>query len=367
MNDRELDRMVARVSPISDERVALLELGAAEAELSDQVTATVRCGGTDIGTLRKRRLITRGGGAVAGLAAVAALLIALLVGNDATRPEFADAAVRVAEANSRLLLGEPGWSVERIAEFTADDGEISFVKGHERFEIHWVPAGTHREYLRDRASNATRSPVTVLGRRGVLFRYDALDIGDIATVLPPDGTSFVEIRGDVTSERRYRELLASLKHVDVQTWLAALPAFAVRPDERRQTVAEMLTGLPIPPGVRSELDHLRDDVTILDRYDLTAAVSGVVACGWLEHWATARAVDDAAAEREAVRAMSTARHWPLFSRLPDEQLAGYPAIVWGYADAMRDHRTAITDHRGVVDMTRQDWGSALGCRGVAGN
>jgi hypothetical protein len=74
----------------------------------------------------RRRLLARGVGGASAVAAAGALVVALLVGGGTSRLEFAEAAVKVAEANSRLLIGEPGWRVVRAAELTVDDGEMTF-------------------------------------------------------------------------------------------------------------------------------------------------------------------------------------------------------------------------------------------------
>jgi len=361
MNDCELDRLLQAASPATGDRVTTLDLEDAESELLEEILTSPAVDVSDLGAVRERRsrrhLMSRGAGAIAGVASAAVLLVALLVGGGTTRPDFADAAVRVAEANSRLLVGEPGWSVTRIAEFTVDDGEMTFSDGRHELDVHWIPARLYRGYLRDRAANAVRAPVTVLGRQGTLFRYPALGDPTLVVVLPPDDSNFVEIRGDVRSTERYRKLLASLTTTDVETWLAALPPSAVRPGDRERTVDELLAGVPIPPGIDPGLEAARDGVAVMSHYDLVALVSGTVACGWLDRWSAARERGDDATARKAVAAMSTARDWPLFATLSGGERAGYPSVLWDYADAMRDPAAARRERNVVIGFYR----SGLGC------
>jgi hypothetical protein len=78
-----------------------------------------------------------------GVAAVfvcAALLLfgSSLGGTGGGRPEFAAAAIRVAEANPRLLVTAPGWKIVRANEFEPDAGELIFSNGENH--VRGVPA-----------------------------------------------------------------------------------------------------------------------------------------------------------------------------------------------------------------------------------
>jgi hypothetical protein len=387
VNDRELDGLIRELSPVDDERVAALDLQRADIELMEDIVSSPSNEIVDIETervrrSRRRRLLTRGVGGASAVAAVGALVVALLVGGGTSRPEFAEAAVKVAEANSRLLIGEPGWRVVRAGEFTVDDGELTFgsdadaVDGKGELELHWYPARIYRAHVRDRAADATRTPVTVLGKPATRFGYPALGLTELVTVLPPDGDNFVEIRGDVGGAARYMELLASLEAVDVDTWLAALPTSTtvrprpdrragvadvstVQPGERPAVVDEMLAGVPIPAGL--DVDALRDDPAVMNRYDLGSLVAGAIACGWLDRWTAGRAAGDAAAVREAAAALRTSRGWPALREMPERT---FNSVVWDYADAV-EHPSAAK----ARNVSLRFYESGLGCphaRSVAG-
>ena len=158
-------------------------------------------------------------------------------GAGGSRPEFAAAAIRVAEANPRLLVTAPGWKIVRADEFEPDSGELTFSDGSRRFEIHWYPAPMYEEYLRrprHRQRARTRDPAR--------SRTTTVDYGreEYATMLSPQGSVFIEVRGQLGSRSAYDGILHSLKPVDVDTWLSAMPPSTVRPEARAEAVEQLL-------------------------------------------------------------------------------------------------------------------------------
>jgi hypothetical protein len=244
-------------------------------------------------------------------------------------PTFAEAAVKVAEANQRLLVTEPGWSVARADEFTPTDGEVNFSDGNHELDVRWYPASDYQLYLNDR-KDADPSPttVTVAGQEATLFRYQGTT--DFATILPPQGPNFVEVRGDLGSQEAYLKILQSLQSTDVDTWLSAMPPSVVKPSDRPTVVDQMLNGIPIPPGL--DLDKLRNENAVLDRYQLFADVTGTVACGWVDRWLSAKAAGDTARAEQAVRAMNTAPSWPILRQMAGQ--GGWGPVVVHYAHLM---------------------------------
>jgi hypothetical protein len=329
MNELDLVRSVA---PIGDEHVAALDLDGAELELMEEIMSTPAITASRPRTLRWRPVAL-----VAAVAAAAILAITLAPGGG-TRPEFAAAAVRVAEANARILVGESGWRIAAADEFTRDEGEVTFAHGSERFEVHWYPAALHRSYSQDRADAAAPADVTVLGRAAT--RYGR------ATILPPDDRSFTELRGDDMSVGRYLEVLRSLKTADVETWLAAMPPTVVKPGARAPLVDEMLRDVPVPDRV--DVNALRSG-GVHDTYQLTVDVMTPIACGWLDQWTAAKKSGDRAVAAEAERALQTARDWPAFRNLPRGQRDAWPSEVFRYADEMKSGRLG-------------DYRQSLGCR-----
>jgi hypothetical protein len=99
----------------------------------------------------------------------------------------------------------------------------------------------------------------------------------------------------------FRALVATLQPVDVETWLAAMPASVVKPEGRSKVVLE--PRFDIAPLLRARED------AVLDRYQLGAQVAGAVACAWLDQWVAVRREGDAGSLRQSVGALATSREW----------------------------------------------------------
>jgi hypothetical protein len=290
-----------------------------------------------------------------GLAAATVLIlvgVGSIGGGSGDQPTFAAAAIKVAEANPRLLVTEPGWSVTGADEFASQHGETMFSDGVHELELDWYPARFYKLYYRDRTEvDKTPTKITVLGQRGRTVQYGSSP--DYATMLPPQGKVFVEVRGDLGSRHAYLTAVRSLRSVDVNTWLSAMPPTVVRPSERAAAVDEMLNGIPLPSGF--DADQLRSGTATLDRYQLGARVTGEVACTWIKQWADARRTGDSAAAQQAVRAMSTAHTWPILREMASQ--GGWSQVLWRYAREMAD------GYHGLQRSSVQ----ALGCSPFHGN
>jgi hypothetical protein len=284
------------------------------------------------------------------------------VGGDRSpsHPEFASAAIRVAEANPRLLVTAPGWKVVRANEFEATSGDVTFGDGTHDIQLTWSPAKYYEGYYLDR-STVDPDPqfFDVLGQRARTVAYSD---HDFATMLPPQGKVFVEIRvgfgGGGLDEDTYRQVIESLRAVDVDTWLGAMPATVVRPVDRAGTVDEMLTDIPLPPGF--DIGSLRTEDAVLDRYQLGARVTGAVTCGWLDRWVAATRAGDAAGAREAVEALQTSHDWPILHEMTVE--GEWPTVVRGFADQLAEGRVGgvgrVDTH---LDEFTRSYSSAFGC------
>ena len=267
----------------------------------------------------------------------------------------ADAADVAAEANERILVDSDGWKVSRVDEFTVSDGEMTFSDGTHTIDLHWAPAAGYN----DRRSKHEQefgpgSSVKVLGESARMFPYGG---GEYETLLAPDGGTFVRIRGNVGGEAAYRALLADLKTVDVKTWLSAMPASAIQPNQQSDTVATMLKGLPLPAGFdRASIDAGEG---IRDRYQLGAAVAGAVACGWVSSWAQATENNDAAGVETAIAAMRTAGNWQVLKDMDAE--GAYPEAVREIAPAMAGEDTGnVFAAKGTDRLAAMQ--SLLGCK-----
>jgi len=281
---------------------------------------------------RRRRLALRLAGVAAGAAVVgAAALIGFDSPNGGERPEFAQGAIEVAEANPRLLVTEPGWSVTHANWISGPEhGSMIFSDGESELEATWTPAKDHRLFVNDRRHDAAESrEIAVSGRQGILFRYDGTDL---TTIFEPEGPVYLEVRGDLGSRERYLEVLRSLEPVDVETWLSALPPEVVQPGARASVVEEMLEGIPLPPGFDRERLEESGPANISDRYQLAAYVTQAAMCAWLDRWTEAKRAGDTAVEKEAVEAMLTSKDWPALREIQHD--GGWSQAVWEHADTV---------------------------------
>jgi hypothetical protein len=337
-----IDRLLEDANRVSDEQVESLRLDAGERELRDAIVATRRRR-----PLARRRLPWVAGAALAG---AAALLLLFLGGNGTVAPSperaWAAPALRVANAVPRLLIGVPGWKVTRADEFRVDDGEMSFSDGAFTVDLRWNPASRYDGLIADRDATAdVLPPATVAGERATVFRY----IGDVDdfTAIWRSGGYTMELRttgspkGQRLDRAQYLRLLTSMKPAGVDAWLGAMPASVVLPVDRVKVVTEMLHGIPVPPGF--DPASLSAGAAVRDRYQLGAAVTGAVACAWIERWI--------AGDEHAVEAMGTSREWPILQEMAPQ--GGWSSVFWEIADSMAG--------RGEMDV-RATYREGLGCR-----
>jgi hypothetical protein len=271
---------------------------------------------------RPRKLVVT----LATLLAAAGLATAIVFstgGDVASRrqPEFAAAAVRVAEANPRLLVTAPGWFVKHAYGFEVDSGSMDFIRADlgfsQAFHLDWFPAHYYQEQLRDRANTMQPVRETLLGVEATTF-HDARDTEGAAyeTFLPPEGGVAVMVSAVLESRWAYQQVLRSLRRVDVRTWLGAMPREVVRAGALSATVEQMLRRIPLPPDF--DRGSLPTNTFISDRYRLGTKVTAAVTCAWLERWLDAQTAGNEGAAREAIGAMNTARHWPVLLKMARE-------------------------------------------------
>ncbi|MDO8392030.1 MAG: hypothetical protein Q7V57_16255 [Actinomycetota bacterium] len=332
MTDEELDLLVRQASPISDAQVDAFDLGSGERHLLEAImsntleTVTPLAPGRHRSRRRTRRLMVVGAMAVA--AATVATVVIVGGGDGGSKPAYAADILAVAEANDRVLIDLPGWSVSRADEFTVDQGEMTFSDGAHEVEVHWRQGSEYASWVNDRASgNDDLGTVTVLGRQGRMFRY--VGTQDYTALVEPAGASLLEVRGVFASEADYRAMLGALKSVDVDTWLAALPASVVKPSDRTAAVDEILVGVPLPVGF--DTAGLFESASVSDRYQLVATVTGTVVCAWFDQYFTAIEQGDDAAAKAASDALISSHQWPALLSIVDE--GDFAEAIWEYADA----------------------------------
>jgi hypothetical protein len=307
-----------------------------------------------------RRLVFAVG--AAALVAALALALAGVFSTGGTHSSYAAAAIRIAEDNPRLLVTAPGWKITDASQFESHYGRITFRDGGRELELNWYPAGFYKANLRDRAHVSRPERSRLLGGIATTVEYGDTDF---ATTLAPIDGIFVEVRGGAGDRAAYEEVVDSLRRVDVDTWLAAMPASVVSPAERPSAVAKMLRGIPYPPHFH--LAQLENEPMVADHYDLGVRVASAVSCGWVESWLAARATGDAAGERAAVEAMAGSHHWPLLQQMQREQPGGWALNVWHFAGELEQghlNRGAdgeLTNPDGSGYKIRPAWAAGLNC------
>lgn len=366
MRSRDAHAELAAANPFDSERTASLPLSSAEEELLDAVLAEPRPARPATKRLSARLQGRRPRRIALGVAAIAACLLAffLVFGSDGGRPTaqpssaYASQVARFADSSPRLLLAIPGWRVDGLV--GGVESYMRFVHGDgpkpEDAELSWTP--TSVASLASRVSQVSKelnaqplASVPVFGTTATVIPYHEGSPDDLGLFAFWQEDGYVlnyEARGSMED---FEAQLASLQKVDTETWLAAMPADVVQPDEYEPTVARMLEGVTLPPGF-SDADVVAGSIPT-DRYQLGASVAGSVSCTWFANWAEARRGGDEDGVRAAVAAMATAEDWPVIRQMSNE--GAYGQILGHLAAAMP---------RGSVWKDRPletDVESALGC------
>jgi hypothetical protein len=333
---------------LTDDAVAELPLHRGRAELLEEIMSTPVLDDRPVSTERPRRrtpwLVP-----VAAAAAVLALIAgsAWLVSSLGLRsPDVA-----AGSGAYRAILEAPGWTVDSV---DADDasGELTYVKGDEKFEISWYPAAEYDGYVEDRRhiteTPVDGQPIEVLGRGALMWLYGGANPTAIREI---ENGHFLELRGKSMSTAAYLRLLDDVNLVDRADFAAAMPASFVDGTARQRAVDQVLDGIStyvdplIPSGsTRSGFSSNADDLDLLG-----AEVARDVACEWLTEYVDARRAGDQARMDEATSVLSTAHDWPVLAEMTPN--GGYPALVWEYAD------------RVAAGQVPKGYGRALACEG----
>ncbi|MEU4191581.1 hypothetical protein AB0E69_06770 [Kribbella sp. NPDC026611] len=333
MNEYEIDHLIAGADPFGDRSVPA---PSAAADLVEELMTTT-APTPEVRRSRRRPILI----AVAAAAAIAIAVTGALFphGNPAApAPAYAAEARAVAENNPRLLLGDP-WKISRVGDFTRSNGKLAFSDGKHEVILTWHPSKLYADTLAELADAGPKQAVTVLNAPATRFQYSGRT--EYTTILPVHGSTFVDIRADLGSEAAYQQMMAKIRAVDVDTWLGAMPASAVKPADRAKVVAEVFDGIPVPKGFDRKAFEKGD---LSDRYQIGAEVTGHVTCAWLDQWRTG----DPARKREARDALATAHSWKILQEMKAE--GEYSTVLWEITDKLVQHNQAA-----------QDYQQALGC------
>lgn len=279
------------------------------------------------------------------------------------QPPFADAAVRWAKVSPRLLVTESGWYIQTVIENGDGTGEIHWTDGINGpdglhyLEIHWFPARQYNNLQKDRSEGGRYPPTktTVLGRKAKVFHEGPTS--DYDTFVAPHGRFLVEIRGDVGSEDGYFQLLQTLEPTSVNGWLSAMPASVLEVPDRRKAVDSMTKDIPLPPGMNTSklqgfVAHRLKGQKLVSRYNLGAAVTGIVSCDWLDRWTEGLAKGDRDEVQQAKDALATSRNWRILDQM--DRHGDYPEGIWDFA---KDRLGSS----GYGRNTTHNYNSTLGC------
>jgi hypothetical protein len=377
ISTNDIEALVAAANPLDPMQADRLPLAAVQAELREALLTEPAAGAVATGMPFARRrhgarwgLLPRltGAFAVVVLAAVGGLWLA---GGSGGRSGTAWGAelVRFANASPLVLLEADGWHVAYADEESEQEGELHFRRGpappddasivatasrdvpSDMAQLNWR-TGSLTFWMRDRAASArVRTLAPVLGTTAHVYQYDGGRPGheDITALWRYDGR-VMEFRAGAPDVEAFKAVLASLRRVDTDAWLSALPASVVKAADRPGVIAEMLKGVAVPPGF--DPSAIRGADLTKDRYQLGAAVVGTVSCTWLKRWSDARASGDAAGVRAAIDAMKTAKHWPIVKEMATS--GAYPQVLETLVAAMPSGRYYGRPLEGDADP-------ALGC------
>jgi hypothetical protein len=284
----------------------------------------------------------------------------------------------VARAAPRLLVGQPGWEITRADEFSVGNGEMTFARGQRRLELHWGPGRDYTLRVEKRSVDQDAvGTINVAGDTARVFRYrgtsdftaiwlqdgmmvEARELASGADAAPQPAGPGVRRRARAidpatatASLSEFKATVASLREVDVASWLAAMPDSVVEPASRSEIVSEMLAGLPLPDGL--DTAPLTSGNAIRDRYQLGAQVAGAVACAWMDRWVAARRAGDENGVRHAMTAMASSHGWPILLEMQEE--GDYPKLLWEIAASMAANRIVMGKPLTVVES----YAKALGC------
>ncbi len=320
----------------------------------------------------------------AAVVAVGAAIVLLVLddGPAGTGSEqaFAGSAVDAAEANPRILVGAPGWTVTDVNEQSLEQGSggMKFERQDQEISLSWVRVPDEYkvpddQYLvrlpelgqwytrHDCASHEGRGPcdyfireteIEVLGEKALLLETRTVAGGeatsDFRIDLPVVDGTLVSLYAYSMPRDELRAVLDSLIQVDVDKWLSALPDRVVQPLERPEIVDEMLADVPIPDSV--DAGALKEDAVAADRYGVGVQVTQAVACGWMDQWAAAFESDDEATIDEATEAMATSPDWDILVEM--DEGGGWSRAIWKHARRMQGPEPReLLDTTGTESLT----------------
>lgn len=365
MNDHELDALLTRAAPVTDNNIAEWTRDAPFHELCEEIMSTTadpthRHDAPAIIELRNdqpARTPRRWSRLVAAAAAAAIVLVGVgaivnFRGNDdGSGTAWAAELVEFAERSPLMLIDDPAWEVTYADEY-GDEGELTFTDGRREAQLAWR-SGPLSEWLDDRlAGGVDHGSHDVANGTATIVQYK--DSDEYTALWESDGR-VLEFRTQASDADEFAGLLDALVIVDVDSWLTAMPASVIEAADQPAVVGDMLAGIPLPDGF--DPGSLADDAGIKDRYQLGARVVGAVSCAWIEQWLDAAETGDAAAAQQATDAMDTSSQWAIVQEMNER--GAYGQVLQTQVDAMHtDGQGFPPDGPALADSYRD----ALGCQ-----
>jgi hypothetical protein len=390
MNPRDAERLLAAADPVAAERERLdrLDFEAMEADLladiEDGQAALPEVGHAPRSHRRRRLAVAVG--AVAVAAAVVLVVVFAGSGSDGASPAYGAEQIAFAEATPLLLLDGPGWRVENVTEAKTregTEGQMEFIIGkpipygvmqitgnmeegqhvsglqpaavrQRKVELDWHSEGqesltqaiaNRRAFYHAHGKHFTRLPVlgtsAFVDTRTEVFVNQGGPGDREMLAIWAEGGYLLELRAAVPDLAAMEERLGWVTKVDSEAWLDAMPTKVVKAADHEAVVREMLKGIPLPKTFAPS--RIPNEELTTDRYQVGAKVTGTVACLWFRQWGDAIRTGDTAAAEEAVKAMATARHWPILREMnPD---GDYPEVLWEDAKWMPKGYFVWAGHR----------------------
>jgi hypothetical protein len=286
----------------------------------------------------RRRWLSLGFASLTGAVVLAVVLVfsgSSIDSGPGTNPGFADAAVKVAEANPRLLVTAPGWRIVEARSFKPQRGQLELGDGSHQIHLAWGPAVDRSASLYNNGGEGRVAGTwneTIAGRKAIVFHLQGPGIGSyFTTIFPAEDGVFVSLGGAVAKRSEWDAVMASVRAVGVDEWLEAMPGEILRPGAFSTEVTRMLHGVTVPPGF--DATAAIEPTELTNRFQAAKKLTQAVTCEWVRRWDGARQDGDEAGAREAVAAMSGARDWPVLLRMVREK--GYrgdslPAPGYGW-------------------------------------
>jgi hypothetical protein len=239
----------------------------------------------------------------------------------------------------------PDHDINHMVEFTFD-------LGSSEVGLHGSSRGA--EFLLGELGNSVTSTQVIDGVEVSL--RSSVDKADQWSAFWIDGDWSFRANFNVDDPATIAELLGRFRLVDDATFAGTFAGGEVVTDSTRAAeVGAMLGDVELPPAL--DVGDLTDRRGANARYQEIAAVSGAVACSWLDVYFGSIDADPSAAQA-AADALAASTEWDMLTEISDQ--GGWSSAVWGTAAAVSGDGTIATG-AGEQAPSRENTYPGLGC------